>query len=255
MKHLYKALLGCGLVAVVLLGQTIIPGFGTGVGGGSGTQSVQTSVVNFSAAQIIAMSGAGSQPDVVAAPGAGQFLNIISAVIEYSYGTRPFPAGMFSINYPAVGSRITGGDFTAISFEAEDRISFMLATFPTDFFVSGSASSFLNKSAFIRTVSDMGTGSISTATVASGGTGYAPGNTVTVDSAGTATLTITTVGAMGVVTGFTISSVDADYEVSNGVATTTTSGIGTGLTVNVTSIAQGDGTLRVTTYYTVITGA
>jgi hypothetical protein len=86
---------------------------------------------------------------------------------------------------------------------------------------------------------DVGLGDILAATLGSGGTGYRVNNTGTISGGGTlATYTIT--GATGAptraVTSFTITAAGQGYSVANGVATTRTSGTGSGFTVNITSV-------------------
>jgi hypothetical protein len=73
----------------------------------------------------------------------------------------------------------------------------------------------------------------------SGGTGYSVGSTFTVNGGSTlATGTVTSIaGGDNHVTGWSWTSQGAGYSVANNVATTTTGGGGSGLTINITSLA------------------
>lgn len=75
-------------------------------------------------------------------------------------------------------------------------------------------------------------------TLAVGGTGYATNDTFTVNTGSTLATGRVSAQTAGVVTAFTILSFGDGYTVATGVATTATSGSGTGLTINVTSIRQ-----------------
>lgn len=106
----------------------------------------------------------------------------------------------------------------------------------------------------LRGLVDFQAGEIATATINAAGTGYLVGDTGTVVLTGSdaATYRITSIGAAGAVTGFTIVDKGNRYSVATGLATTT-SGIGTGFKVNVTSINKGDGSLIVTLGYRAFT--
>jgi hypothetical protein len=81
---------------------------------------------------------------------------------------------------------------------------------------------------------------IATSSLAVGGTGYAIGNTFTVNTGTTlATGTVTGVSS-GIVTTYTLNTFGAGYVVASAVATTATSGSGTGLTINVLTVAEND---------------
>jgi hypothetical protein len=76
-------------------------------------------------------------------------------------------------------------------------------------------------------------GEVNSSTLNAAGTGYAAMDTFTITGGGGAgaTGTIDTVGAMGVVTGYTITSFGSGYSTTTGAATTT-SGMGSGFKVN-----------------------
>lgn len=108
-----------------------------------------------------------------------------------------------------------------------------------------------------------------TVTIDDGGLGYAVNDEVTVDDdeGVNGTLTITSIGALGVVTGLSISNPGFGYAVENSKTTTTTIGAGAGLIVNVTAIlgsnasiqadvvqsfAGGDSTIRLAIMYLIL---
>jgi len=85
---------------------------------------------------------------------------------------------------------------------------------------------------------------ITGSTLASGGTGYANGNTFTINGSNIQTLAtgvVDTVGGGGVVTAYHLTGNGVGYFTASGVATTATSGVGTGLTINITSVDHGNG--------------
>lgn len=105
-------------------------------------------------------------------------------------------------------------------------------------------------------------GPIVTATIAVAGTGYALNDTGTISAdpngyTGGATYRVTAVGALGIVTGFTVTAAGDGYTTtSNPLATATGGaqpGAGSGLTVNVTAIHAADGDLYVTATYRILT--
>lgn len=93
-------------------------------------------------------------------------------------------------------------------------------------------------------------GTILAAAVGAGGSGYSPGDTLSVDglaNQAVASLTVNTVDGSGAVLTFTIANGGAGYSVTNGV--TCSGGAGTGFTLNITQISQGNGTLQFTVFY------
>jgi hypothetical protein len=72
------------------------------------------------------------------------------------------------------------------------------------------------------------------------GTGYAPGDTGNIDTgSGDASFNVDTVDGMGGVTGLTLTYPGTGYTAGAGVTTTATSGIGVGLTVDITILGSG----------------
>lgn len=105
-------------------------------------------------------------------------------------------------------------------------------------------------------------GNITSSTLNAGGLGYAPGDAFSIlNDAVNATGAVDTVGAAGVVLTYHLVLQGAGFTSASGVATTTT-GAGTGLTLDITAgegsgltvdltVQPGDGTLTVTTWYVI----
>lgn len=83
------------------------------------------------------------------------------------------------------------------------------------------------------------TGTITTATVDSGGTGYAVGDTGVVGSQASATY-IVTAESGGVVSAIKMTYGGGGYSTGSGISTTASTGNGSGLTLNITAVASGD---------------
>jgi hypothetical protein len=115
------------------------------------------------------------------------------------------------------------------------------------------------------TATNFGNVTSATVTASHGGTGYANGNTGTISGCGDGTATYqVSASSGGVVSAVTITSGTASsmYSVHSGCTTTATSGGGSGLELNTVAAAgsgltvavtiqPGDGTLTITTWYTV----
>ena len=91
---------------------------------------------------------------------------------------------------------------------------------------------------------------ILTAFVQDAGTGYVIGDTGTIDGGdNNATYVIDTVGGGGEVLTFTVTFGGTAYVTTGSNPTTTVTGVGTGLTLNIYSALDVSGTLRVTTFF------
>jgi hypothetical protein len=91
---------------------------------------------------------------------------------------------------------------------------------------------------------------ILTAFVQDAGTGYVIGDTGTIDGGdNNATYVIDTVGGSGEVLTFTVTSGGNSYVTTGSNPTTTVTGVGSGLTLNIYSALDVSGTLRVTVWY------
>lgn len=213
---------------------------------------IETAITSFDSAAILAMSEGGSIPNIVDAPGSGKSLFILGCVFEYTFGTHPFP----SIN---LGVWL-GPDFFAIAspgavftFDRASQVYNLPIITPA---LYNPSSTLINAPLRIYNDYILTSGQIVSSVLNSGGADYVPGDTVTVnsDTSATAVITVNTVDGGGAVLTYTLTVSDyADYLVADNVATTATTGIGTGFTIDITEIAQGDGSLTVITYYTTVT--
>lgn len=96
--------------------------------------------------------------------------------------------------------------------------------------------------------SAIGSIAVLNATPTNAGTGYAVGDVLSITSDGTgATVTVTSVGASGVITGIVIALRGSGY--TTGAGKTTSGGSGTGATLNITTIGTGKITKASTTTY------
>lgn len=229
--------------------------------GGGVTDMLKTATIRVTAAQLSALN---SVPILaLAAPGAGKAIVPVAAATFGSLGGAPMqflPGDSWShfgdlpvsVNYgnppgsnaPWIGSPIQGLLGTDL-----------LTTTALQPVTVADVSAIFNNQPLYFT-SQGGTGRITASTLNTGGLGYAPGDTFTVDGdAGDATGIVNTVGALGVVTDYSVTDGGHSYPIGGGVTTTATTGIGTGLTINITaiqSVANGNGDLILTLAYIVI---
>lgn len=85
------------------------------------------------------------------------------------------------------------------------------------------------------------TAAITASSIGNAGTGYQPGDTIWVTGGdGNAALIVETTGAGGAVATYAVSNTGNTYSVANGVVTTT-SGLGTGFTLNITAVGVASG--------------
>jgi hypothetical protein len=234
---------------------------------------IQVARVALTSAQIKALDL--TAVTLIPAPGANRAILVVGGSLEAIFGTRAYaPIGSgFSITYggiaPAVATDIVRAPDAGASalLTAAASVWAPFGTAAADLY---SLANFLPAAlALIRSQAvtlvaaagaGYGNGPIATATIGAPGLGYALNDTGVIDpafavSTGDATYLITSVGALGVVTGFTVSAPGTAYPVANGIATGTGGGqpgVGTGFTANVTSVAAGDGTLVATLYYAIV---
>lgn len=217
-------------------------------------QAVLSKTAQLTAADLLAL---GTTPfQLVPAPGAGMIVGLQEIAFIYHFGTKAFTAdaGPVSVHY--------AGDATVELIDAAGIVSGLV----------GAQSSFLFKSAFMSAAAailpgddnravviggiSLNAGPIVTATLGAGGAGYAANDTGTITTGnGDATYRVLTVGGGGAVLTFSITAPGTGYTVGNGQATSpggAQPGVGAGFTVNITAVQKGDGTLKVTTYYSII---
>jgi hypothetical protein len=213
-----------------------------------------STTVTLTAAQIRAL---GSTPiPLVPAPGAGRVIAVVGVAFVYLYGTHTYfdpqngtnVAYASNLNYPLLG---TSSDINVVT-QPNSSFNYSPGVISTQLNLLPG----VDNQAVMLTGDNLVNGPIVTATLGAAGTGYAVNDTGTITTnSGDATYQITSVGALGAVTGFTITAPGTEYAVANGVATATGGaqpGAGAGFTVNITAVTLGDGTLKVVTYYQIV---
>lgn len=105
-------------------------------------------------------------------------------------------------------------------------------------------------------------GAIASATKNAGGSGYSVGDTGTIAGNASdgdwdpgpvaATYHVDSVDGGGAVLTFHLTNAGSNYATGSGLATTKTSGAGTGFTVNIGSVNPGDGTVSLTLAYLIV---
>ena len=221
---------------------------------GPGQSALLVASLEITAAQIRNMASV--LPVLIPAPGAGNVISVLQANFCFVFGTNPY------------SPKSTG---LIVSYAADTGNGIVFANALNDLLQSSdnrwvTATGFMgsnrpilpgdDNSAVIVRGDNLIFGPIVTATLGAGGLGYAPNDTGTIATeSGDATYQVLTVGAGGAVLTFSITGAGTLYSVGNGYATATGGaqpGVGTGFTVNVTAVAFGNGTLKVTAYYQIV---
>lgn len=221
---------------------------------GGGQQAMLVTTVGLTAAQIRALGT--THPTLVQAPGAGMIIVPLGFAVFYSFGTKPFlfVTGGSDKILPAYSPSLDGTG-TEIDNQITRATScyFYTGTFPgPNPILPGDD----NQAIVMLTASDYTNGPIATTTLGAGGLAYLANDTGTISTGSAdATYKVLTVGAGGAVLTFQITGAGTSYATGNGVATATGGaqpGVGAGFTVNITAVTQGDGTLKVVTYYQIV---
>jgi hypothetical protein len=193
---------------------------------------------------------------LVPAPGAGKILIPIGFAVIYNFGTIAYQ----------------GQDTISVEYGGAANDTVLLAGLTVSALVTAAASSFLVNPAAVLSNPNLAPdtnqvlriksgslrlgGPIVTATKGAGGAGYAINDTGTiVDGSDDATYRVLTVDGAGAVLTFSVSGAGTAYRVENGVATAVGGaqpGVGVGFTVNITAVQNGDGNLKVVTYYQIV---
>jgi hypothetical protein len=213
-----------------------------------------STTIHLTAAQIRTLNSA--PVTIIPAPGAGRIVAVDSMALIYDFGAHIFDAQV--IPQPVVQyASLPGTALLTLPPVILEQTSSQFSFSNTG--ASGSSfaqSTIANQAIQFSDLTDYDAGPILTASLGAGGTGYAVGDTGTIQQNNNdATYQITSVGALGVVTGFTITGNGTQYVTANGVPTATGGaqpGVGTGFTVNITAVTLGDGTLKVITYYQIV---
>lgn len=185
---------------------------------------------------------------LLAAPGAGKIIVPWLLSGQYTFGTAVYDAvggddiklGAHGI-WNAVLSKIVLG-----REQSEDTYAFAVVDGNSTF----NSTAIANQPLVWSSDNNWIRGLITAATLAAGGSGYAPGDTVFVETDEIAILTIDTVSGGGAVTTFHIST--PGFSLVGIQDTSNIVGTGTGFTVNVTAVALGDGTLDLVLAYLIV---
>jgi hypothetical protein len=221
---------------------------------GAGQQALLVATVNLTAAQIKTLDSVPVQ--LVPAPGAGKLLVPLFFVPVFSFGTRPYQfatggSDTLHVFWEPIGNTTQVG-YSNMIVGLASAFAIQSAFFDTTDIFPGPD----NESLALVSLSAYTNGAIATATLGAGGAGYVANDTGTITTgSGDATYKVLTVGGGGAVLTLSITGAGTSYAVGNGQATApggAQPGAGAGFTVNVTAVTQGDGTLKVTTYYQII---
>jgi len=225
-----------------------------GVNGAAGSGVVLITNVRLTAAQIATSN---TNPTIlVSAPGSGKIISIDHVIAKRLDGLTAwnFP-GSYDITWGPDGSLFgpfDPGDNPLAFVSDGGPYTYANGSVPS----ANSYESALIENKALYAFSNMDpnlTGPIVTSSVASGGTGYAIGNTGNLNFGG-AQYVVDSVNGSGAVLTYhlTNTGLPTGYNTTNNpVATTATSGSGTGFTLNVLSIPPADGEIDLTIFYTI----
>jgi hypothetical protein len=195
---------------------------------------------------------------IIPAPGAGFVIVPIEAVLVNGTGSIAYTStGLDSLSLTYTGASAQAFA-AALSNFVVGNLNHITSKAGTAFNAVSllAAGNINNQSVQIAGSFNYNAGTIVTATLGAGGTGYVVNDTGTITQGNNdATYIVTSIGANGAVTGFTITGAGTANTVANLVATVTGGaqpGVGANFTVNITAVTLGNGTLRVILYYTIV---
>lgn len=218
------------------------------------SSQAMAATVTLTAAQV--KSASGSDPSawrtIVAAPGSGKAILPGLALVRYDFVSAAYSGA--NLSFTVTGS---GSTFASVNIldKTQDYVA-LVAAESGDLYVQADIE---NQPLAARTFFG---GPILAASISAAGSGYAPLDTGTVDGGSVlATYRIDTVGALGVVTAFTITAGGDGYFYFPATGTSTTTGggqpgLGTGFQVQIDQNGgplseAGNGIVKVTYIYTV----
>lgn len=217
-------------------------------------QAVLAATVSLTAAQLAALDV--TPITLVPAPGANRIITVLGVALAYKFVTIAYQGaggGALSFKYAGAAADKVAADVSGLVTGAASGFFYEaglllgnVAILPGDD----------NQAVLLTTSNTLNAGPIVTATKGAGGAGYAINDTGTInDGSDDATYKVLTVDGGGAVLTFQVTGAGTDYTVENGVATATGGaqpGVGVGFTVNITAVQTGDGTLKVTTFYSIL---
>ena len=214
-----------------------------------------SSTVAISSADFL-YNGGLIQLEIAPAPGTGLALVPLAVVMRYNFNTTPYNqsggGASIGLDYGTTGGttdiRPFSSDPVLNQTQSTDGVSTMLG-------FSENQSVDLTNLPLVVNVGGLVAGPILTSSLNGGGIGYLPGDTgILSGDSGDATYQVLTVSAGGVVT-YAITSEGTSYYPSSTVSTSpggAQPGIGTGFTINIGTVAQGDGDAVLTTVYAIV---
>lgn len=206
------------------------------------------------AADLLAFAG-GAIP-VVPPPGDGKLILPLAAMLIYNFNSVDFDAAAtLTLKYHGdAGFLLSGTNAQLFGQGASTMLAVPLGLVFDAFKL---AASLTNEGIDLVLVSGaLALAGIGTASLTAGGTGYAIGDTGTITTGNAdATYRVLTVSGLGAVLTFAITFPGSGYATGAGQATATGGaqpGVGINFTVDVLTLVNGDGSLKVTTLYQVI---
>jgi len=193
---------------------------------------------------------------IVPSPGTTKIIVVLGIVCIYNYGTVTYytaAPGVLTPQYAGSSNDQVAGTASALLLTSlTSGIDYLAGSCEAH----GSLAADADQAIQLLAGSDYPASAILTAGITAQGLGYALHDTGTVTTGNAdATYEVTGVGALGIVTSFKITYAGTGYVAGAGQATAdggAQPGVGMGLTINVTALQTGDGTLKVTTYYQIL---
>lgn len=208
----------------------------------------------ISAAELLAF--AGGEIEVVPSPGAGKLIVPLSTLWVYNFGTVDFsrPAQL-DLQYSGTTLTVLLNPFFFLTGLGSSQV--LMPAIDVSNRNSATASVIVGTGLSLVLLSGaFALSGVGAASVTAGGTGYAIGDTGTIITGGTdATYQVLSVSGLGAVLTFAITFPGHGYATGAGQATATGGaqpGVGIHFTVNVLTLVNGDGSIKVTTHYKII---